>query len=179
MLEKIETLNYSEMDFRCGALDPDFITTPTRQAMRRSNSFQNWTQLLKELKFDMEDFAANEAPLLDDGWSTDNLLRLLQYDYVCPDQAADKTCAGSTCNRSEASLISYWEPLWDQHVQRLKQGLHPAGPFTDEEVEVHRKWKKYVKIYVEHGLCYFCQRELEEEQSSGLENHPGLVEIDV
>ena len=178
MLERIGTLNYSEIDFRCAVLRDDEVSTPMREATRHSRGFRNFVRLLRDLQIDLGAFAVAEAPLLDDGWTAEAVHVLLEDDYECPDTRAEEIEC-KYCDRCATHLHSFHEPLWKQRKERIKAGLHPDGPFSEEELKTQAEWRKYVQIFYEEHMCYFCFKEYAEDAATGFDSHPGLIEVDV
>ena len=169
------------LSFARAVYSPEFhgkgLTTPTREAMRRSSAFNNWIELLRGLGVDLTEFAAAEAPLLDDGWTAHTLLRLMTVRYTSPDNHDSIKC--KHCGSQPPNLQCYWEPLWAIHLERMKYGTIAGSSVNVSDSETRQKWRRYVELYVVHRVCFYCQVKFQEEASGDIESVPGLIEVDL
>ena len=174
LLGKVQSLNYTErMDWH--STTP---TTPTRIVMCHRSNLRIWVKLLKELNVNFEEFANQEATLIDDGWNADTVLVLLTDDYRCEEIRLRSYCR--CCFMPLDDPRANWDPLWGQRKERIKKRLDLDGPFNEEELEVQAKWQRYIRLFRGKRKCYYCWEEHEKSgDNAGMESHPGLLEIEI
>ena len=180
MLSNIDTLHFTADYWVRLARRPGLswkLSTPTRQAMSRSQSLRNFVTLLRDLNIDLGLFAASEAPMIDDGWTSETMYNLLIDEYTCDYRAGEVECR--YCEAGPHHLTSRWEPMWYQRSERLKAGLRPDGPFTFDEIGQQKEWQKYVTIFYDKQMCLLCQIRFQKLGDPSIESHPGLLDIHI
>ena len=133
--------------------------------------------MVSELGADLAEFAAAEAPLLEDGWTNDTLLKLILHEYRSPEEGQRIECV--YCRARPLCLDNGWEPWWDQHVERIRSGRDPHADPNEDEIGTRRRWERYAYLYKAHHICYFCQVKFEREASADIEDVPGLIKFEL
>lgn len=144
----MDKLNYNQWD-------EDRYTTPTREAMRGASGFRRWVSMLNELNINLDEFAVAEAPLVEDGWTSRTLLRLLQNPYRST-PVIDAGC--ESCGRDIDDQNYLDETPWHDYLERLKKGVEPSTPWTQDERENQRPWNEYIGSIEKEGVCIECFR---------------------
>ncbi|KUJ23443.1 uncharacterized protein LY89DRAFT_713899 [Mollisia scopiformis] len=109
--------------------------TPLSRAMRNSESFFLFRELLQDMNISFEDFVEDELrcyPLVRSGWTRTTLLRLFNLEYT-PLVMPAITCR--TCELSDIATESTWLSL----LERLKS--MPEAIYNAQEVSLERERK--------------------------------------
>lgn len=105
------------------------IETPTSLAMRRSVYFARWRQILRNLGYDLRDFAAVELDQASqvlgglDGWTPATLLALFEFDFE-PLEMTLWRC--EQCGRDVHHLFDETEIWWEWALEEIKAARAPS-----------------------------------------------------
>lgn len=123
ILQKAGTPNKLKLIFR-GRIGNEVVSTPFRcTARREKQDFLGFIAFVEMQSIDFHDFANEEAPLLDDGWTPDMIITLIESVTDCPDgfpkDLMCKHCADGSFHKLETNLS-----LW---VKYIKFGIDPKA----------------------------------------------------
>ena len=128
MLKKIGTLNFKYSFTASSGLNE---LTPTRQSMANVSDWQSCVQALQLLDIDLVDFAAAEAPLVDDGWTAETLSPLMKSKYILQLESIHCRMCPLTINwRSR-------DPLWDFYKGMMKDGVNVDASLAEPHLSTH------------------------------------------
>ena len=177
LLSEIERRSPTELKFE------RFVNRLLQLAMEKSQSLVIFVQMIlgwkKKTKEYLQNLAARQARLLGGSWTAQKLCTLFDTEFPTPEIYEWERHV--KCRECEAAFhySDACVPLWQLHVERIRQGLDPVGPFEEWERIERTKWTEYIENYEEACLCVECYDEMLRASTEESDPHPGLLEIDI
>ena len=144
----------------CHPISPIDIMTKT------SLRFSKFKNIIERLQFDKEDIIRAEFKLPGREWTEQTLRRLFEYPISSFHRLMYHSFRCKKCNFYKFAFQinrAARDVPWQLKVKRIKDGLDPDGPLTEEETLELEKWNGYVKAHKQR-ICENChEKDLENE----------------
>ena len=156
LLEKTDGLSYLCQSDLLLVLYWRNSCTPFRASLDSLYASNLFGALVKKLGIDPHLFAATEAPLIADGWTSNAIVTMLCGEPFIPDLAMPSKLHCLPCGAHRFVDLPR-NAAWELYVERIKQGRSVDEPLTAGESEEKQEWDEYVRVFKEERKCGMCQ----------------------